>query len=366
MGTIAGDLDRAVPIRTGLGALGRGLRFRALAGVLMLRSLSVAVAGILLAAAHPPPPAALEPYIKDGQFDHGDFGWMRGAFDDASEQEKADYRAIEAWTDECLATAKAEVAQQLRERGYPAARTEVMFLGPLVCMQAAMRPAVTDKSSFAAFDRERVLVAPIIDSFLIAVRLAESRSAAYQSGFVDELQVRPVGEQILRSSLLWGRGQMSDAPALSPVGAGILQARLGAATLARDHANTEWLKAQIRERGWPKISEVGAPAAEAARLLALHADADPLFQLEALQLMEPLLPSQEVSRQLFPYFYDRAMLRIAAKQRYGTQMTCVNGELATQPLEDEGAVDRLRAEVGLEEPLATYAARMRTSSPPCR
>jgi hypothetical protein len=331
----------------------------------MIRSLIVAVAGLSLAAAHPPPPPALEPYIKDGQFEHGDFGWMRGAFDDASEQEKADYLAITAWTDECLATAKTEVAQRLRELGYPDAQTDTMFVGPLVCIQAAMRPTLTDKTSFAAFDRERALVAPIIDSFLVGVRLAEARSALFQSGFADELQVRPVGEQMLRASLGWGRGQLSDAPAITPVGSAILFARLGAATLARDHANTEWLKAQIAERGWPKISEVGLPAANAARLLVQHADSDPLFQLQALQLMEPLVASKEVSPPLFANTYDRAMLRIAGKQRYGSWMTCVDGELVTQPLEDEGATDRLRAEVGLTEPLAAYAARMRESSAPC-
>lgn len=328
----------------------------------------IAAAALLAAtpaAAHPPPPPALEPYIKDGQFEHGDFGWMRGAFDDASEQEKAEFLAITTWTDECLETAKTEVAQRLAEFGYPDAQTDTMFVGPLVCIQAAMRPTLTDKTSFAAFGRERALVAPIIDSFLVGVRLAEARSALFQSGFADELQVRPVGEQMLRASLSWGRGQLSDAPAVSPVGSAILFARLGAATLARDHANREWLKAQIAERGWPRISEVGVPAANAARLLVQHADSDPVFQLQALQLMEPLVASQEVSPPLFANTYDRAMLRISGKQRYGTWMTCVNGELVTQPLEDEAAIDRLRTEVGLVEPLAAFAARMRETSPSC-
>ena len=112
--------------------------------MVVLRCAIVAIAGLLLAAAHPPPPPTLEPYIKDGEFDHGDYRWMRGAFEDASEQEKAEYQAIEAWTDACLATGKAEIVEALRALGYPNAQPDTMFAGPLVCMQVAMRPTLID------------------------------------------------------------------------------------------------------------------------------------------------------------------------------------------------------------------------------
>src|SRR5690606_39215187 len=141
------------------------------------------------------------------------------------DQEKADYRAVEAWTNECLEDGKAEVVRRLRELGYPDAQPETMFVGPLVCRQAAMLPALTDKSSFAAFDRERTLAAPIIDTFLVAVRLAESQSGFFKAGLADELQVQPVGGQMLRLSLAWGNGATADAPALSPVGSEIAFAR---------------------------------------------------------------------------------------------------------------------------------------------
>jgi hypothetical protein len=120
-----------------------------------------------------------------------------------------------------------------------------------------------------------------------------------------------------------------------------------------DFDNTEWLKRHVADKGWPKYSEVGEKASNAAWLLAQHADHDPLFQLRALRLMEPLLAGKEVSPRNYAYLYDRVMLKLAGKQRYATQLTCENGERIAQPLEDAERVDELRAEVGLE-PFAEY------------
>jgi hypothetical protein len=104
-----------------------------------------------------------------------------------------------------------------------------------------------------------------------------------------------------------------------------MQSRLGAAMTARDHANTEWLKGIVAERGWPTISQVGEEAAFNAWLLVQHADHDPLFQLRSLRLMEPLVAQGEVTKQNYAYLYDRIMLKLAGKQRYATQVMCRDG-----------------------------------------
>ena len=65
----------------------------------------------------------------------------------------------------------------------------------------------------------------------------------------------------------------------------------------------------------------------------------------------------DVAKGDYAYLYDRVMLKITGKQRYATQATCDNGKRVPQPLEDEKAVDRLRADVGLA-PVAGYLAAM--------
>lgn len=119
-----------------------------------------------------------------------------------------------------------------------------------------------------------------------------------------------------------------------------------------------------RNGGWPKISTVGEEASRSAWLLVQHADADPPFQLRALRLMEPLVASGEVSKSDYAYLYDRVMLKIAGKQRYGTQATCRGGNRVPQPLESESSVDSRRAEVGLP-PISEYLALMQNQFGNC-
>ena len=69
--------------------------------------------------------------------------------------------------------------------------------------------------------------------------------------------------------------------------------------------------------------------------------------------MAPLVPSGEVSRSDYAYLYDRVMLKVAGRQRYATQLMCLDGKRVAQPLENEHSVDRLRAEMGLD-PFASY------------
>ncbi len=42
--------------------------------------------------------------------------------------------------------------------------------------------------------------------------------------------------------------------------------------------------------------------------------------------MEPLILSGEVSKGDYAYLYDRVMLKISGKQRYGTQAMCLDGK----------------------------------------
>lgn len=144
----------------------------------------------------------------------------------------------------------------------------------------------------------------------------------------------------------------------------IILSRLYSAGMLEDRENTEWLKQIVKAQGWPKRSEVGNDAAHEAWLLVQHADADPAFQLMVLRAMEPLVPSGEVSKSDYAYLYDRVMLKITGKQRYGTQATCDNGQRVPQPLEDEKALNRLRAEVGLA-PVAEYLDGMDKSYGRC-
>lgn len=175
--------------------------------------------------------------------------------------------------------------------------------------------------------------------------------------------MRPVTEQMLRYAMGWGEGNQGDAPPLRPGQRAIVLAALSVATARVDRANTEWLKQEVATGGWPSISRVGERPSVEAWLLVQHADADPVFQLQALRLMAPLDAKHDLPPTNYAYLYDRVMLKLAGKQRYATQVTCAAGGRVPLPLEDD-AVANWRQKAGMKS-LADYIGGMNQSFGPC-
>jgi len=114
-----------------------------------------------------------------------------------------------------------------------------------------------------------------------------------------------------------------------------------------DRRNTTRMKAIVAATGWPTRTQVGNPAARAAWLLVQHADADPAFQADCLERMEPLVAAGEASGEDFAYLTDRVLVNAGKRQRYGTQMEQVDGTFQPKPVDEPEALDARRAEVGL-------------------
>ncbi|HEY6816361.1 MAG TPA: DUF6624 domain-containing protein [Croceibacterium sp.] len=334
---------------------------------MMLRYAGLCLAALCLCAADepsPPPPETLAPYIAEGAFDPGDFAWMKGRFADADEPTKADVRAIDQWLVQCIESAKVGVRQELAARGYRDAKLETTLVGPLVCRQAFMRPNVDATDTYAVFAQEAAAAVPVAEAYLFAVRVAQEAGGPRGPGLAEQLLARPLAEQVVRTAVSWGEGMAAGAPELTPIAREIVRSRLMGEIAALDTANALWLKDIVAREGWPEVSAVGEKAADEAWLLVQHADHDPVFQLDALLLMEPLVAQREVSPRNFAYLYDRVMLKLAGKQRYATQFTCIDGKWGPQPIEDEAAVDRLRREAQMET-LAENVARMDASYGRC-
>jgi hypothetical protein len=124
--------------------------------------------------------------------------------------------------------------------------------------------------------------------------------------------------------------------------------------------NTAWLKSVLAERGWPAQSAVGTAAAEAAWLLAQHADADPDFQQRCLAMLGAAVRADEASPTHLAYLTDRVLRARGEPQRFGTQFWTGpdgSGELVAAPIEDIDHLDQRRAAVGLG-PFADYQRQM--------
>ena len=119
-----------------------------------------------------------------------------------------------------------------------------------------------------------------------------------------------------------------------------------------DTENTERLGEIVERHGWPTYTLVGKDGAQAAWILAQHADLSPRFQRKCLDLMAKV-PRDEIFQRDIALLTDRVLLAEGKKQVYGTQFTLENGKCKPRPLEDEANVDKRRKEVGLP-PLAEY------------
>jgi hypothetical protein len=166
----------------------------------------------------------------------------------------------------------------------------------------------------------------------------------------------PVKEPALRSELL-RRVEQDQAIRNELISKGVKTP--DKAILARmqaiDTANTERMRAIVRQYSWPSPELVGRDGAEAAFLLVQHADH--AFQKEMLPLVEKAYRSGGLSGQSYALLLDRVRVGEGKPQVYGTQAKRFEEwqgqEPALEPIEDEANVDKRRAEVGLS-PLSEY------------
>jgi hypothetical protein len=334
--------------------------------MMRVRLFLLALGAMFLGAAHPAPPPQLDSYVKDGHFYPGDYGWLRGLFKDAAPADRATWLAIIQWQNECSNGGMAELRQQLTQRGFSDPPLDGVSAMPPLCAETFLnlRPHILRDMNYDDFALELEQARPVAESYLFAVRMAEEANVPRSPDVAELLKRRILGEQMLRRAVSWGHGPAATAPALTAIGKMIVGDQIGRETSRRDRANTDWLKVIVAEQGWPTISKVGSDAAAAAFLLVQHADHDPVFQLDILRLIEPLVANGEVAPRSYAYLYDRTMLKLNGQQRYGTQAVCIDGSFQPRPLEDEANVDRLRTAVELE-PLAQYLERMFQSYGSC-
>lgn len=111
----------------------------------------------------------------------------------------------------------------------------------------------------------------------------------------------------------------------------------------------ERLDRVIAEHGWPGLRLVGADAADAAWWLACQADDADVDRAAWLDALRAAVESGDADPRHLATLTDRVAASSGRPQRYGTLvLLATDGELEfTVPVEDPGAVDERREQIGL-------------------
>lgn len=125
-----------------------------------------------------------------------------------------------------------------------------------------------------------------------------------------------------------------------------------------DEDNTLWLTDVVARRGWPGRSMVGDDGAQAAWLLAQHADRRPDLQRALLDALRTAVDDGEAPAAHLAYLEDRVRVNAGRPRIYGTQFEEAGEGFGPAPIEEPDGLDERRAAVGLE-PFAEYEAHMR-------
>jgi hypothetical protein len=117
--------------------------------------------------------------------------------------------------------------------------------------------------------------------------------------------------------------------------------------------NLSSLESIVSENNWPKTSDVGVEAAEAAFLVIQHASI--VEQKKYLPAIKKLCEENEAGWESYALMYDRIQTGENHKQLYGTQLkwSAEKNSYELFPIEDEKNVDKRRAELGMV-PLSQY------------
>ncbi len=218
----------------------------------------------------------------------------------------------------------------------------------LSTLLALTAPLVGQAQAANASAEARRIAAPVTD----AARDALAADAALPPPTSTRERLERMGrlDQAVREGL-----KKIDFATLTPSTSQEVGRLIGEALGSIDRANMEQLASMIPAEGWFTRGQYGAAASKAAMLIVQHA-ADLPTRKALLPRLEPLARAGEIDGGDYAMLYDRTAIWDGGRQRYGTQMICVNGRAQPQPLEDAARVEALRAGLRIRQTYAGYVA----------
>jgi len=120
--------------------------------------------------------------------------------------------------------------------------------------------------------------------------------------------------------------------------------------------NSLRLQEIIKQQGWPTINLVGIKGRDAAFVILQQAE--PAMQKRLLPTLKNEFVQGQLSGQKLAAFIDIMLIKSGKKQRYGTQLAIVNGQIVFNDIVDKKNIDQRRQEMNML-PMAQYEMLLR-------
>ena len=330
---------------------------RELDGHMLRQCLSIALVSAFTtagAASIPMPPAWLAGYIVKGALSYSNVEWARRRWS-PDPKDQLEWRGALDWSMQVKAARASEIADDLGRVGVARATLVPGCYENEVCHQLEdMEESAASFSDWNTFNAAVQEATPYIEGYRYAIETtAHVDTQDPNTTLHDKLVAALALDQTNMIGLTGFNYPERQLPVMSAPALAVFKLALLQLSRDRFKTNAHMLEAVIAAQGWPKRSQIGDAAENAAWILVQHADYDPLLQYKALQLIEVRVKEGEADPKNAAYLHDRVMLKLTGKQRYGTQLQCRNGKLQPQPLDDADHVDLLRKDVNLP-PLGKY------------
>lgn len=331
--------------------------------------LAMGTCSIFLAAAAPPPPPPhfLATYIHKGNFEAGDYAFVRGAFSGASEQQFANWKALQAYGALCMKNAAQVENSELKKLSVNAQVSEDRGYQNHLCTQivfASNVPAIFKNwDDFQdALKRSKLYLQTYKSAVNMAIQSLDN--SPEKNTFEEQVTLHILPDQMWRFVMMGAA--LSDEAGLDERTRSALRMQSVLEGVNVDWVNTHWARHILETQGWSPAINAGQKTAMYMWLLVQHADDDPVFQVIALRKLEPLARSGVFSKSNYALLTDRVMLATIGKQHYGSQLSCHNHHLVPYSMDDGGdnskTLDARRSEMILP-PEATYIESVRKSFP---
>lgn len=318
----------------------------------------VALAGSLMSVSvSATEPELLKTVPSGGSLELSALEWLAPRFSE-SRGDQGKWKALLDWTRDVASKEQSGAMQRaLQDAGADAkALTPSCYRDERCALVINAEQTAQAFNSFAALEAAAERAAPYVRTYRQVLKSVEdvhkvADGAPEDERLAGELFRRFSQDQILRYAFDGLPGQNEDST-IDDVYA-LYALALESDLRALDDSNIEFADQLLNRQGrWPAPPDISEQMHRHLWTLVQHGDHRPDIQYKALVQMQERFQGAKLPSQ-YALLYDRVMIKLAGQQRYGTQVTCEDGERVSLPLDASAPIDELRSSVGLQ-PLSEY------------